>query len=151
MNISEIAKVLPHRYPFVMVDRVVEVTDTYIITRKNVTANEPQFMGHFPENPIFPGALLVEAMAQTGALFIYHMLKDDPEAAEKRMGGYMIGADKLKFNNLIIPGDTVHISATLESRAMSFLRFNCKATVEDNIVAKGQISLYVNNFDRSPV
>ena len=101
-NISDIEKMLPHRYPFLLIDKVMEITDDGIIGVKNVTMNEPQFTGHFPGNPVMPGVLQIEAMAQTGGIFSLSKL-DEPHLYST----YFMKIDNVKFKRKVIPGDTV--------------------------------------------
>ena len=102
LDVNAIRKLLPHRWPFLMVDKVIEKHDNVIIGVKNVTVNETFFMGHFPEEPVMPGVLLVEAMAQTGGLLVLHGLED----AEK-YSTYFLKIDNVKFRQKVVPGDTV--------------------------------------------
>jgi UDP-3-O-[3-hydroxymyristoyl] N-acetylglucosamine deacetylase/3-hydroxyacyl-[acyl-carrier-protein] dehydratase len=101
-NITDIEKMLPHRYPFLLIDKVMEITDDGIIGVKNVTMNEPQFTGHFPGNPVMPGVLQIEAMAQTGGIFSLSKL-DEPHLYST----YFMKIDNVKFKRKVIPGDTV--------------------------------------------
>jgi UDP-3-O-[3-hydroxymyristoyl] N-acetylglucosamine deacetylase/3-hydroxyacyl-[acyl-carrier-protein] dehydratase len=110
MDINRIRQILPHRYPFLMVDKIIEKTDRYIIGIKNITANEPYFLGHFPEEPIMPGVLQVEAMAQTGGLLVLSGL-DEPE----RYSTYFLKIDNVKFRQKVVPGDTLIFRVELTS------------------------------------
>jgi UDP-3-O-[3-hydroxymyristoyl] N-acetylglucosamine deacetylase/3-hydroxyacyl-[acyl-carrier-protein] dehydratase len=110
MDINRIRQLLPHRYPFLMVDKIIEKTDRYIIGIKNITANEPYFLGHFPEEPIMPGVLQVEAMAQTGGLLVLSRL-DEPE----RYSTYFLKIDNVKFRQKVVPGDTLIFRVELTS------------------------------------
>jgi UDP-3-O-[3-hydroxymyristoyl] N-acetylglucosamine deacetylase / 3-hydroxyacyl-[acyl-carrier-protein] dehydratase len=101
-DINQIEKMLPHRYPFLLVDKVMEVTETSIIGVKNVTMNEPQFTGHFPGNPVMPGVLQIEAMAQVGGIFALSQV-DEPE----KYMTYFMKIDNVKFKRKVIPGDTI--------------------------------------------
>jgi UDP-3-O-[3-hydroxymyristoyl] N-acetylglucosamine deacetylase/3-hydroxyacyl-[acyl-carrier-protein] dehydratase len=101
-NINDIERMLPHRYPFLLVDKILEITETSVIGVKNITMNEPQFTGHFPGNPVFPGVLQIEAMAQVGGIFALCNI-EDPHLYST----YFMKIDKVKFKQKVIPGDTV--------------------------------------------
>ncbi|UBM59364.1 bifunctional UDP-3-O-[3-hydroxymyristoyl] N-acetylglucosamine deacetylase/3-hydroxyacyl-ACP dehydratase [Marinilongibacter aquaticus] len=107
-DVNYIAKLLPHRYPFQLLDRVVSLDGTTVIGIKNITMNEPQFTGHFPENPVMPGVLTVEAIAQTGGVLVLTST-DDPEA----YWPYLVGIDKCRFYRNVLPGDTLVMRCTL--------------------------------------
>lgn len=107
MDVMRIRELLPHRYPFLLVDKVIEMTDKHIVGLKNITGNEPFFQGHFPQEPVLPGVLQVEAMAQTGGLLVLSTL-DEPE----RYSTYFMKIDNVKFRQKVVPGDTLffHVS-----------------------------------------
>lgn len=109
-DINQIQKMLPHRYPFLLVDKVIEIDENSIVGVKNITMNEPEFTGHFPDNPIFPGVLQVEAMAQCGGIFALHNV----EEAEK-YSTYFMKIDNVRFKQKIIPGDTIIFELNLLS------------------------------------
>ena len=107
MDVKRIREILPHRYPMQLVDKVIDITENYIVGLKNVTANEPFFTGHFPEEPVMPGVLQIEAMAQTGGLLVLSSV-DEPE----RYSTYFMKIDNVKFRQKVVPGDTIlfHVS-----------------------------------------
>jgi UDP-3-O-[3-hydroxymyristoyl] N-acetylglucosamine deacetylase/3-hydroxyacyl-[acyl-carrier-protein] dehydratase len=109
-DINDITKMLPHRYPFLMIDKIMEIKGESIIGVKNVTLNEPFFQGHFPENPVFPGVMQIEAMAQVGGIFALAQV-EDPECYST----YFMKIDGVKFKQKVIPGDTIVFQLTLES------------------------------------
>jgi len=110
MDNNRIRELLPHRYPFLMVDKVIQMTDTCIVGVKNITTNEPYFTGHFPQEPVMPGVLQVEAMAQTGGLLVLARL-DEPE----RYSTYFLKIDNVKFRHKVVPGDTILFRVELTS------------------------------------
>lgn len=113
MDVNRIRQLLPHRYPFLLVDKIIEVGDTHIVGLKNITGNEPFFQGHFPQEPVMPGVLQVEAMAQVGGLLVLNMV-DEPE----RYSTYFMKIDNVKFRQKVVPGDTLifHVSLMTEIR-----------------------------------
>lgn len=113
MDINRIRELLPHRYPFLLVDKIIDKGDNYIVGVKNVTVNEPFFQGHFPQEPVMPGVLMVEAMAQTGGLLVLGSV-DEPE----KYSTYFMKIDNVKFRQKVVPGDTLifHVSFMTELR-----------------------------------
>lgn len=113
MDNMQIRELLPHRYPFLLVDKIIDKGANYIVGVKNITANEPFFQGHFPQEPVLPGVLQVEAMAQTGGLLVLSMV-DDP----KKYSTYFMKIDNVKFRQKVVPGDTLifHVSFMTELR-----------------------------------
>lgn len=136
-DIIKVMKLLPHRYPFLMIDRIIEMDDdNSCIGIKNITINEPQFQGHFPENPVMPGVLLLEGMAQTaGALCIHRRMKSGSLSLV-----YLMTIDKARFRRPVVPGDKVHFAVQkLRNRGLVW-RFACVATVDGTKVAEAEIS-----------
>ena len=136
-DIEAIRKILPHRYPFLMIDRVLEVREgEYCKAVKNVTINEPIFQGHFPEMAVFPGVLQLEAMAQTSAFIIDSVMPEDH--------GLMVfyaGVNNAKFRKQVVPGDQLVIESTLANRKKHFWVFNAKALVDDKVVSQAEVRL----------
>ncbi len=135
-DINAILKTLPHRYPFLMVDRILEIEPgRRIVGLKNVTVNEPCFQGHFPEYPIFPGVLILEAMAQTGGICV---LATDPEKAPKK-NLFFSSINKARFRKPVIPGDQILIKMELLKHKGNFWVFEGKATVNDELAAQAEL------------
>ena len=137
MDINEIHKYLPHRYPFLLVDRVVELSSgESIVAYKNLSINESFFNGHFPENPIFPGVLMVEAMAQAAAILGFY--SQGKTAADGSM--YLFaGADKLRFKRPCVPGDRVMLRASIVSERRGVWKFDVSSDVEGELAASATI------------
>ena len=136
LDILGLMRLLPHRYPFLLVDRIVEIDgDNSAIGIKNVTANEPHFQGHFPEQPVMPGVLIVEAMAQTaGAICIRSTGEDKPSLV------YFMPIDNAKFRRPVVPGDRLEIHVKKLKQRGNIWRFACEAIVEGTKVAEAEIS-----------
>ena len=131
----EIMNILPHRYPFLMVDRVLEVEPgKRCVAVKNVTANEPFFQGHFPGNPIMPGVMIVEALAQTGGIAAALGNKE----SGKRLG-VLTGIDSMKIRRQVTPGDTLRLEAEILNERRGLAKVSVKATVEGQVAAEGEI------------
>lgn len=134
----DIQKILPHRYPFLLIDRVTEIEEGKSIKGyKNVTINEPFFQGHFPQNPIMPGVLICEALAQAGAVLLLSM----PE--NKGKIGVFTGINNFKFRRQVVPGDKLELSAELLQYRHGMGKANVKATVDGQVAAMGEISFAV--------
>ena len=132
---EEIQKVLPHRYPFLLVDRIIEAEPgKRIVGIKNVSCNEPFFQGHFPGNPIMPGVLVVEAMAQVGA----YAALNYPEMEDKI--AYLAAVDRARFRHPVVPGDTLRIEAELIRIRGNLGRLRCSAHVEGKLVADAELT-----------
>ena len=135
-DIIEIMKLLPHRYPFLLVDKIIDIDgDDSAIGIKNVTANEPHFTGHFPEQPIMPGVLLVEGMAQTaGAICCRHIAT--PDASSKQV--FFMTIDKCKFRKPVVPGDQVRFHMKKTNRKRTMWWFRGEARVAGVLVAAAE-------------
>ena len=137
VGIAKILRLLPHRYPFLMVDRVVDIRgETFGVGVKNVTANEPQFLGHFPDNPIFPGVLLLEGMAQTAGVLCVLSRKDGDAPPYV----YFMTIDEAKFRKPVIPGDTVEYHMSLHKRRRNMWWYRGEAKVKGELVAEAMLS-----------
>ena len=136
-DIQRLYELLPHRYPFLLIDRIVEMDgDRSGIGIKNVTINEPQFQGHFPTRPIYPGVLLIEGMAQTaGALCVAHAMN-----GEAPRSVYFMTIDKAKFRRPVVPGDTVEYHVTKLRGRSNMWWFRCEAKVRGTLVAEAEVS-----------
>ena len=133
IEIKEIMKILPHTYPFLLVDRIVEMElGKRIVGIKNVTYNEPFFPGHFPHRPIMPGVLIVEAMAQTAGVLA---LKSVPEESQKKPV-YFLGIDNVRFRKPVIPGDQLRLELEVTRHRQSIWGFKGKALVDGKLAAE---------------
>ena len=137
MDICEIKSYLPHRYPLLLVDRVISYEEGKNITAiKNVTVNEEFFNGHFPHKPVMPGVLMIEAMAQTAALLSFKTMNLKPD---ENSVVYFVGIDNARFKRPVIPGDVLEIEVHFERQLRGISKFNCVARVADEVVAEATI------------
>ncbi|MDK2011411.1 MULTISPECIES: 3-hydroxyacyl-ACP dehydratase FabZ [unclassified Deinococcus] len=130
--IQDVLKTLPHRFPFVMVDRVLFIQDGEVHALKNVTVNEPFFPGHFPQEPVMPGVLIVEALAQASMFCLHGQL-------EPGTVGYLAGVDGARFKRKVIPGDQLHLHAKLEFLRRGLGKTTCRALVDGEVAAEATI------------
>jgi len=141
MDVTQIRKYLPHRYPFLLIDRVVELDiagqDKRIRAYKNVSVNEPFFNGHFPDHPIMPGVLIVEAMAQSAGILGFKMLDTTPADGTLY---YFVGSDKLRLRQPVVPGDQLMLEARFLSAKRSIWKFACSASVDGKEVSSAEIT-----------
>jgi 3-hydroxyacyl-[acyl-carrier-protein] dehydratase len=139
-DIREILRLLPHRYPFLMIDRIVDIRgEDHGVGIKNVTINEPQFLGHFPENPVMPGVLLIEGMAQTaGVLCLLQM-----SAREQRRAMYFLTIDKAKFRKPAVPGDTIEYHVDKIARRRNMWWYRGEAKVGDVLIAEAEVGAII--------
>ncbi len=134
LDTNEIRKILPHRYPMLLVDRIIELEAERIVGIKNVTANEPFFAGHFPDFPVMPGVLIVEAMAQTAGVLV---LKSIPDRDRKLV--LLVSVEFAKFRKPVVPGDQLRIEMILLKRKASVAKMSGKATVDGVTVAEAEV------------
>lgn len=135
LDINEIKKIIPHRYPFLLVDKIIECDDdSQIVGIKSVTMNEPFFQGHFPEFPVMPGVLIVEAMAQVACILAMRVLKKEGHSSV-----FFTGIDGVKFRKPVVPGDVLRLELTKTKQRGELFRFDGKALVEDQVVTQGSL------------
>lgn len=135
MDIQKITSLLPHRYPFLLVDRVLEVEpSTRLKAIKNVTINEPFFQGHFPDKPVMPGVLIIEALAQATGL----LAMESEEVAGKAIY-YLVGVDKARFKRPVVPGDQLELEVTVSKQRRGIWSFSGRATVDGALCASAEI------------
>jgi 3-hydroxyacyl-[acyl-carrier-protein] dehydratase len=140
IDLLRIMEMIPHRYPFLMIDRVIDVVrDVSAVGIKNVTVNEPHFQGHFPSRPIMPGVLIVEAMAQTAGVLVVHTL--GPESEGKLV--YFMTIDDARFRKPVTPGDTLHIHVVKQRSRGNVWKFKGEARVEGALVAEATFSAMI--------
>lgn len=133
LNIEEIKAIIPHRYPFLLVDQIIEVEENRVVGKKNVTINEPFFEGHFPDYPVMPGVLILEALAQTGAVAIL--------GKEENKGkiGFLAGIDKARFRRQVRPGDTLTLEVEIIRLKGPIGKGRAKATVDGETACEAEI------------
>ena len=137
MDVKEIREYLPHRYPFLLVDRVTELNlGDSIVAYKNVTVNEPFFNGHFPDHPVMPGVLVIEAMAQAAGILGFKTMDKTPQDGSIY---YFVGSDKLRFKRPVVPGDKLQLDAAIVSEKRGIWKFECRASVDGQLVASATI------------
>ena len=137
MNLHQVLEYLPHRYPFLLLDRVLSCEPGKdIVALKNVTINEPFFNGHFPHYPVMPGVLIIEALAQAAAIlsFLTQNEKPDPNSIY-----YFVGIDNARFKKPVSPGDALHLHVALDKHKSGLWRYNAQAKVEGELVAEAQL------------
>jgi 3-hydroxyacyl-[acyl-carrier-protein] dehydratase len=136
IEIKEIMAILPHAYPFLLVDRIVEIEPgKRVVGIKNVTYNEPFFPGHFPGRPIMPGVLIIEAMAQTAGVLIFNSLPQE----DRKKAVFFLGIDNVRFRKPVIPGDQLRMELEITRHRQSIWGVKGKALVDGNVVAEGDL------------
>ena len=137
MNIQDVKNYLPHRYPFLLIDRVLELEiGKSLVAIKNVTFNEPQFTGHFPEQPIMPGVMIVEALAQATGILAFKSEVGKPIDGQIYM---LVGIDKVRFKRIVEPGDQIRLEVEVMVVKRGIWKFKCRASVEDQIVTTAEL------------
>lgn len=139
LNIQQIMERLPHRYPMLLIDRVIEMEPgKRVVAIKNVTFNEPFFTGHFPHHPVMPGVLIIEAMAQAAAVFSF---EDDDEVnpASQKIAYYLVGVDGARFRRPVVPGDQLRIEVDAERISRSMCKYSAFAYVDGQVIAEAKL------------
>jgi len=145
MDINDILRHLPHRYPFLLIDRVIEFNKGESLTGiKNVTYNEPFFQGHFPQRPVMPGVLILEAMAQATGLLAFRTLEN---TADRDTLYFLVGMDRVRFKRPVEPGDQLLLSARLLKTKRGIWMFDCDARVDGAIAASAEIMCTERDID----
>lgn len=145
MDITQIMKFLPHRYPFLLVDRVLElVPNERVVAIKNVTMNEPQFPGHFPHHPVMPGVLMIEALAQTAGLLAF---KSGGKEISENSVVYFVGIDGARFKRPVVPGDQLRMEATVLRTTRGIWKFAAKATVDGQLACEAELMCTLKELD----
>ncbi|MFW5980388.1 MAG: 3-hydroxyacyl-ACP dehydratase FabZ [Halanaerobiaceae bacterium] len=135
MDINEIKAMLPHRYPFLLVDRIIDLKpEEKVVGIKNVTINEEFFQGHFPDHPIMPGVLIVEAMAQVSGFLMYHSVENPEDKLP-----YFTGIDRAKFRRPVVPGDTLRIEGEVIRLRGTIAKIAAKGYVEEDLAAEAEL------------
>lgn len=144
MDIVKILGYLPHRYPFLLIDRVLSCEPgKRLAALKNVTINEPFFQGHFPYHPVMPGVLIIESMAQACAILTFHT---EQHQADERLIYYFVGIDNARFKKPVVPGDTMRLEVALERHIRGIWKFTAQAMVEGGLVAEASIMCTVRTL-----
>lgn len=133
LTVQQIKEILPHRYPFLLVDKIIEKTEDKIVGIKNVTINEPFFQGHFPQKPVMPGVLIVEAMAQVGAVFV---LDKDENRGKIAL---FVGIDKCRIKRQVVPGDTLRMEIEIIKLKGRVGKCKARALVEDELACEAEL------------
>ena len=145
LDVLEIRQILPHRYPFLLVDRILEVDESHIVGIKNVTVNEPFFLGHFPDFPVMPGVLIVEAMAQTAGI---QVLRTIPDRENKLV--FLVSVDGARFRKPVVPGDQLRIEMKVIRRKGMVAKMAGVATVDGKVVAEAEVMCKLQDKNAAP-
>jgi beta-hydroxyacyl-ACP dehydratase FabZ len=145
LDVNDIRRILPHRYPFLLVDRIVELEAERVVGIKNVTANEPFFAGHFPDFPVMPGVLIVEAMAQTAGVLVLRTIEDRDNKLV-----FLVSVDAARFRKPVVPGDTLRLEMTVIKRKGSVAKMAGRATVDGVLVAEAEVMCKLEDKKSQP-
>ena len=145
LDINEIREILPHRYPFLLVDRIVELDGERIVGIKNVTNNEPFFQGHFPDFPVMPGVLIVEAMAQTAGVLVLKSIEDRHSKLV-----LLVAIENARFRRPVVPGDTLRMEMKILKRKASVAKMAGVATVDGAVVAEVEVMCKLADKEEKP-
>ena len=138
---ADVRAILPHRYPFLLVDRLVSARDDKFEAIKNVTFNEPHFSGHFPDEPVMPGVLVIEALAQAAGLALGAAAEDAPGT------GYLTGIDEARFRRKVVPGDQLRLESTAEKISRAICKYSARATVDGQLVAEAKLMCAIRQLE----
>lgn len=139
LDIRQIMERLPHRYPMLLVDRVIEmVPGKSIVAIKNVSMNEPFFTGHFPHHPVMPGVLIIEAMAQAAALFSFEG-DNDINPSSQKIAYYLVGVDGARFRKPVVPGDQLRLEVVADRISRAICKYSAKALVDGKVIAEAKL------------
>ena len=145
MDIRQVLEYLPHRYPFLLIDRVVSCEPgKSIVALKNVTINEPFFSGHFPHHPVMPGVLIIEALAQAAAILSFRTMS---HKADDKSVYYFVGIDQARFKRPVGPGDTLMLEVELKRHARSIWIFNCAAKVNGAVATEAELMCTIRSIE----
>jgi beta-hydroxyacyl-ACP dehydratase FabZ len=146
LDINEIRKILPHRYPFLLVDCIVELEPERIVGIKNVTVNEPFFQGHFPDFPVMPGVLIVEAMAQAAGVLVLQGISDRDSKLV-----FLVAIENARFRKPVVPGDTLRLEMTVVKRRSNVAKMAGRATVDGVLVAEAEVMCKLEDKVAEPI
>jgi beta-hydroxyacyl-ACP dehydratase FabZ len=145
LDVNDIRRILPHRYPFLLVDRIIELEAERVVGIKNVTANEPFFAGHFPDFPVMPGVLIVEAMAQAAGVLVLRTIEDRDNKLV-----FLVSVDAARFRKPVVPGDTLRLEMTVIKRKGSVAKMAGRATVDGVLVAEAEVMCKLEDKKSEP-
>lgn len=144
LTVTDIQKILPHRYPFLLVDRVTKIDKgTFMEGYKNISISEPVFQGHFPDHPIYPGVMIIEGMAQAGGILAFKSLNEEDTANAENKVVYFMSIDKAKFRAPVTPGDKLLYRISVRKQRGAVWQFEAKAYVDEKLVAEAELKAMI--------